>query len=83
MPSGISDILPSVLKARPALQDEMTTPEQLKPGVARVTNPDETKIFICKLDGCNRLFPSKERVMSHRKREHGSEEEGEIISWNL
>ena len=32
---------------------------------------------------CNRLFPSKERLMVHRKREHGSEEEGEIISWNL
>lgn len=33
--------------------------------------------------GCNRLFPSKERVVAHRKRDHGGEEEGEIISWNL
>ncbi|KAF9654123.1 hypothetical protein BDM02DRAFT_3085719 [Thelephora ganbajun] len=83
MPSGISNILPSVLKARPALQDETTTPQQLKPGIARVTTPEETKIFICKLDDCNRLFPSKERLMAHRKRDHGSGEEGEIISWNL
>ena len=57
MTSGISNILPSVLKARPALQDgkcavshgmarsergtETTTPQQLKPGIARVTNPEE------------------------------------------
>ena len=33
--------------------------------------------------GCNRLFPSKERIMAHRKRDHSSEEEGEIVSWNL
>ncbi len=30
---------------------------------------------------CNRLFPSAERVMMHRKRDH-ERDEGEIISWN-
>ena len=57
MSSGISNLLPSVLEVRPALQDgqwvismdvtrsecgaETTTPQQLKPGIARVTNPEE------------------------------------------
>lgn len=31
---------------------------------------------------CNRLFPSVERVMMHRKRDHEAEGDEAIISWN-
>jgi hypothetical protein len=31
---------------------------------------------------CNRLFPSRERLMFHRKRDHESEDDADIITWN-
>ena len=31
---------------------------------------------------CNRLFPSRDRLMFHRKRDHDSEEDSDIITWN-
>ncbi|KAH9836982.1 uncharacterized protein C8Q71DRAFT_580148 [Rhodofomes roseus] len=74
--------LPSVLPSAPALQDVTTTPAQLETGVARVTNPNETPIYICALDKCNRLFPNRDRLMAHRKRDHDSEETADIITWN-
>ncbi|KAH9948167.1 hypothetical protein B0H21DRAFT_821180 [Amylocystis lapponica] len=90
--------LPSVLPSTPALQDGeyphpvapscthphsvTTTPEQLQSALARVTNPTETPIFVCALNSCYRLFPSKERLMFHRKRDHDTDEQDDIITWN-
>ncbi|KAH7914795.1 hypothetical protein BJ138DRAFT_1123285 [Hygrophoropsis aurantiaca] len=76
--------LPSVLPPKPALQDTTTTPDQLQAanGLARVTNPTETPIFICGFESCDRLFPSRDRVMFHRKRDHDSEDDSLIITWN-
>ncbi|KAI9461180.1 hypothetical protein F5148DRAFT_983118 [Russula earlei] len=74
--------LPSVLPWQPAVQDVSTRKEEIETGLAKATNPAETPIFICAFTDCNRLFPSRERVMMHRKRDHDSEEEGEIITWN-
>ncbi|KAK7064378.1 Arginyl-tRNA synthetase [Favolaschia claudopus] len=42
-----------------------------------------TPLFICAFTGCNRLFPSRDRLMTHRKRDHqNSEETDRIITWN-
>ncbi|KAI9060536.1 hypothetical protein FKP32DRAFT_1613532 [Trametes sanguinea] len=74
----LSSVLPSV----PAIQDVETTPEQVNAGLARVTNPTETPIYICAMQSCYRLFPSKDRLMQHRKRDHDSEDQEDIITWN-
>ncbi|GBE77807.1 hypothetical protein BKA93DRAFT_821161 [Sparassis latifolia] len=76
--------LPSVLPSTPALQDLTTTPDELQSqsAHAKVTNPKETAIFICALGQCNRLFPDRERLMKHRKRDHDSENQDDIITWN-
>ncbi|KZT02397.1 uncharacterized protein LAESUDRAFT_661953 [Laetiporus sulphureus 93-53] len=74
--------LPSVLPSAPALQDVTTTPQQFESGLARVTTPSETPIFICAFEHCYRLFPSRERLMLHRKRDHDSEDQGDVITWN-
>ncbi|KAI0715370.1 hypothetical protein C8Q76DRAFT_454222 [Earliella scabrosa] len=74
--------LPSVLPSAPALQDADSAPAQVSGGMARITNPTETPIYICALPNCNRLFPSRDRVMAHRKRDHDSEDQDDIITWN-
>ncbi|KAI0257058.1 hypothetical protein BJV78DRAFT_1116135 [Lactifluus subvellereus] len=74
--------LPSVLPSQPAVQDACTTKDQINTGLARATNPAETPIFICAFTDCNRLFPSRERIMLHRKRDHDCEDDKSIISWN-
>ncbi|KAI0785081.1 hypothetical protein C8Q75DRAFT_809620 [Abortiporus biennis] len=74
--------LPSVLPSSPALQDVTTTPEQLPGDLGRVTNPTETPIFVCALSDCNRLFPSRDRLMTHRKVAHNTDDDGDIITWN-
>ncbi|KAJ7900154.1 hypothetical protein B0H14DRAFT_3423552 [Mycena olivaceomarginata] len=67
-------------------------------GRAKVTSPKETPLFICALPGkdsalrrvldlflppdCFRLFPSRDRVMTHRKRDHNSDETDHVITWN-
>ncbi|KAJ7107613.1 hypothetical protein C8R43DRAFT_905671 [Mycena crocata] len=77
-------LLPSVLPSRPAVSDVSTTPEQLQAALAlgRVTSPKETPVFICAFPDCFRLFPSRERVMGHRKRDHNSEDTDRVITWN-
>ncbi|KIK70796.1 hypothetical protein GYMLUDRAFT_235215 [Collybiopsis luxurians FD-317 M1] len=77
-------MLPSVLPAHPALTDTSTTSEQLETSksLAKVTSPQETAIFICALPDCYKLFPSKERLVAHRKREHREESNANIITWN-
>ncbi|KAI0080364.1 hypothetical protein K474DRAFT_1590028 [Panus rudis PR-1116 ss-1] len=74
--------LPSVLPATPALQDTTATPERITSGVGKVTNPQETPIFICALSDCNRLFPSRDRLMAHRRTVHDTGDDRDIITWN-
>ncbi|TFK36887.1 hypothetical protein BDQ12DRAFT_686035 [Crucibulum laeve] len=76
--------LPSLLPSNPAFQDTTSTPEQLIAAekLGKVTSPEQTPIFICAFTECNRLFPSRERLMVHRKREHSSEDDTLIITWN-
>ncbi|KAH7885953.1 hypothetical protein F5I97DRAFT_1810116, partial [Phlebopus sp. FC_14] len=74
--------LPSVLKSKPATQDTTTTLAQFNASHARVTSPAETPIFICAFQDCNRLFPTRERVMLHRKRDHDSQDDRDILTWN-
>ncbi|KAF9015561.1 hypothetical protein BDQ17DRAFT_1418616 [Cyathus striatus] len=66
---------------------KVTSPEQQVARSALVLDDNDcvycrTPIYICGLKDCNRLFPSRERLMTHRKREHSSESESEMISWN-
>ncbi|KAJ3734642.1 hypothetical protein DFJ43DRAFT_992742 [Lentinula guzmanii] len=77
-------MLPSVLPSRPALSDTTTTREQLETSqsLAKVTTPQETAIFICALQDCHKLFPSRDRLIQHRRKEHGSDEDKDIITWN-
>ncbi|KAJ7596853.1 hypothetical protein C8J56DRAFT_918497 [Mycena floridula] len=75
--------LPSVLPAQPALTDLTTTADQVNDSkIGKVTSPDETPLFICAFQDCNRLFPSRDRVMLHRKRDHSSDDDSNIITWN-
>ncbi|KAJ8083789.1 hypothetical protein PM082_002555 [Marasmius tenuissimus] len=76
--------LPSVLPQAPALSDNTTTPEQLQAcqSITKVTSPQETPLFICGFQDCFRLFPSHDRIMAHRKRDHDSEDDSKIITWN-
>ncbi|KAF9457355.1 hypothetical protein BDZ94DRAFT_1115548, partial [Collybia nuda] len=77
--------LPSLLPSQPALHDLTTTPDQLRTALNRgkVTSPEQTPIFICAFKDCNRLYPTRDRVMLHRKRDHGgSVDDSLIITWN-
>ncbi|KAI0027319.1 hypothetical protein K488DRAFT_61967, partial [Vararia minispora EC-137] len=74
--------LPSTLPSQPALHDDVTTAEQLTKLAGRATNPSETAIFVCAFAECYRLYPSRERLMMHRKRDHDSEDDGRIVTWN-
>ncbi|EIW86888.1 hypothetical protein CONPUDRAFT_44783 [Coniophora puteana RWD-64-598 SS2] len=44
--------------------------------------PCRTPIYICAFTGCNRLFPNRDRLMFHRKRDHESEDTSAIVTWN-
>ncbi|KAF6766584.1 hypothetical protein DFP72DRAFT_867054 [Ephemerocybe angulata] len=79
--------LPSVLPSGPAVQDAVCNSEALEAAakLGKVTSPEQTPIFICALGACNRLFPSRERVLAHRKRDHSDVEAGDdscMITWN-
>ncbi|KAH0826611.1 hypothetical protein J3R83DRAFT_4975, partial [Lanmaoa asiatica] len=80
--------LPSVLKSRPATQDTTTIKKDIDAGLGWVTSPTEyASVFLCvcvadSAEDCNRLFPSRERVMLHRKRDHDSEDDRDILTWN-
>ncbi|KAK7695009.1 hypothetical protein QCA50_002197 [Cerrena zonata] len=73
--------LPSVLPSSPAFQDITSTPEQINPNEL-VASPSQLNIYICALQDCNRLFPSRERLMTHRKNVHNSEDDSNILTWN-
>ncbi|KDN39886.1 hypothetical protein RSAG8_08537, partial [Rhizoctonia solani AG-8 WAC10335] len=75
--------LPPHLKATPALPDIQTTDEDIKNMVGRTSTPEDTPIYICMIDGCNKLFPSRERLGGHRKRDHGSDDTTtNVLTWN-
>ncbi|KAF8519104.1 hypothetical protein BU17DRAFT_48035 [Hysterangium stoloniferum] len=75
--------LPSTLPSRPALQDLETTPQQINSMPGRITSPEETAIFICAFDKCFRLFPSQDKLLMHKKRDHGSDDAtNDILTWN-
>ncbi|KAJ7932583.1 hypothetical protein B0H13DRAFT_2307723 [Mycena leptocephala] len=77
-------LLPSVLSSRPAVSDVTTTAEDVlaAQGRAKVTSPKETPLFICAFQECFRLFPSRDRLMTHRKRDHDSDDTDHVITWN-
>ncbi|KAF9020322.1 hypothetical protein BDZ89DRAFT_1020245 [Hymenopellis radicata] len=83
-------MLPSVLPPQPAIQDASTTAEDLTAaqGLAKVTSPSETPLFLCTLPDCFRLFPNRDRIMAHRKRDHPSlpeeidAKDANIMTWN-
>jgi len=84
--------LPSVLAPAPAIPDQITSSEDLQAILSgssvaggKVTNPEQTPIVICTVSNCNRLFPNRERLSVHRKRDHPSlteEDVVECITWN-
>jgi len=76
--------LPSVLRPEPAVRDTKTTAEEIKAnGVGRLASPADTPIFICGLDSCWRLFPSRDRLAAHRKRDHDTDDAYEsVLTWN-
>ncbi|KAK0465009.1 uncharacterized protein EV420DRAFT_1637175 [Desarmillaria tabescens] len=79
-------MIASVLPPQPALNDVSTTREDLEAAktLAKVTSPPETPLFICACQGCFRLFPSRDRVSTHRKREHPDtpDDDSTVITWN-
>ncbi|TRM65944.1 hypothetical protein BD626DRAFT_486299 [Schizophyllum amplum] len=77
-------MLPSVLPSKPSVRDVSSTKEDIENAakLAKVTSPEETALFICAYADCNRLYPKRDRLMLHRKRDHQTEDEGEIITWN-
>ncbi|KAF8167721.1 hypothetical protein B0H34DRAFT_792416 [Crassisporium funariophilum] len=89
--------LPSLLPHIPAITDTTTTPEQLENPFGIITKPDATPIFICALDsnysafcpalsdhaaGCYRLLPNRKVLMAHRKKDHNTDDDSHIITWN-
>ncbi|KAG6911578.1 hypothetical protein DXG01_011881 [Tephrocybe rancida] len=78
------NLLPSILPQTPALSDTTTTAAQITAAndLATVTTPELTPIFICAIPDCCRLYPTRERLMLHRKRDHDSQQTDQIITWN-
>ncbi|KAG8765663.1 hypothetical protein FRC19_007744 [Serendipita sp. 401] len=74
----------TVVHGRIALRDVTTTGEEIKDtGLGRKATPQDTPIFICELDDCSRLFPSRERLAIHRKRDHNTEDAYKaVLTWN-
>ncbi|KXN86786.1 hypothetical protein AN958_09667 [Leucoagaricus sp. SymC.cos] len=47
----------------------------------KITDPDQTPIYICALQDCFRLYPNHDRLMAHRKRDHNLDSTADIITW--
>ncbi|PVF94503.1 hypothetical protein CPB86DRAFT_713142 [Serendipita vermifera] len=77
-------ILPNFTRGEIGLKDVTTSQEEIAAnGVGRKATPQDTPIFICQLDGCNRLYPSRERLAVHRKRDHISDDAyTAVLTWN-
>ncbi|KAG2023033.1 hypothetical protein CC2G_000738 [Coprinopsis cinerea AmutBmut pab1-1] len=81
--------LPSVLSSSPAVDDGTTSKDQVDAAISdslgKVTNPEQTPIFICVVADCNRLFPNRDRLAAHRKRDHPDmdpEDNSDCLTWN-
>ncbi|KAH6916903.1 hypothetical protein BKA70DRAFT_1250910 [Coprinopsis sp. MPI-PUGE-AT-0042] len=81
--------LPSVHPSTPALDDVSTTKDQIQAAMSeslgKVTSPEQTPIFICTTDNCNRLFPNRDRLVAHRKRDHPDVDADDVstcLTWN-
>ncbi|KAJ3575981.1 hypothetical protein NP233_g745 [Leucocoprinus birnbaumii] len=72
--------LPSILPPSEAVPDTTTTIEEIVAAEqnGKVTEPDQTPIYIY----CFRLYPNYDRLMAHRKRDHNSDSNTDIITWN-
>ncbi|KAL1737552.1 hypothetical protein EV714DRAFT_266353 [Schizophyllum commune] len=77
-------MLPSVLPSKPAVRDISSTKEDIEKAakLGKATNPQETALFICAYADCKRLYPNRERLMNHRRRDHKTEDDGDILTWN-
>ncbi|KIY63749.1 hypothetical protein CYLTODRAFT_125911 [Cylindrobasidium torrendii FP15055 ss-10] len=70
------------------MKPETTTRKEIEEAQSfvKVTEPKETPLFICLLPDCCRLFPTRDRILGHRKRDHPDlpEEdlEADILTWN-
>ncbi|KAF5385142.1 hypothetical protein D9615_001365 [Tricholomella constricta] len=76
--SLFSAIVPRSLSAVATTNDQLNAALAL----AKVTSPDQTPIYICGFQNCCRLYPTRERLMAHRKRDHDSQDDSQIITWN-
>ncbi|KAF9527768.1 hypothetical protein CPB83DRAFT_855599 [Crepidotus variabilis] len=76
--------LPSVLPARPAVQDDTTTLDQIHASVGKITSPEITPIYICTVHKCFRLFPNQRNLTAHSKKDHGLDavDEKNVVTWN-
>ncbi|CCA68540.1 hypothetical protein PIIN_11842 [Serendipita indica DSM 11827] len=77
-------LLPPITRGVVALRDVATTKEQIAAnGVGKRASPQDTPIFICELNACNRLFPSRDRLALHRKRDHNTDDVfTDVLTWN-
>jgi len=79
--------LPTTLPARPVLPDPEVIEKQegvFEGSVGRLATPTDTPIFICTLNGCNRLYPSRERLGMHRRKDHASEDlSNHLLTWDV
>ncbi|KAF9448169.1 hypothetical protein P691DRAFT_622935, partial [Macrolepiota fuliginosa MF-IS2] len=76
--------LPSLLPPSEGVQDTTTTLEQILAAEqnGKITEPEQTPIYICALQDCFRLYPNYDRLMAHRKRDHNTDSNADIITWN-
>ncbi|KDQ19876.1 hypothetical protein BOTBODRAFT_380526 [Botryobasidium botryosum FD-172 SS1] len=76
---------PDTLMGRVVLSDNVSTAEDIKnaAGLSRVATPTDTAIYICNFDQCYRLFPTRDRLAFHRKRDHKTDDShSDVITWN-
>lgn len=72
-------MLPENTRGELGLKDVTTTKEEIAAatgtnGVGRKATPQDTPIFVCELNACYRLFPSRARLQAHRVRDHNTQD---------
>ncbi|KAF8329132.1 uncharacterized protein EI90DRAFT_1451978 [Cantharellus anzutake] len=59
------------------------TIESIQGAVGTRATPQSTAIFICTMNDCHRLFPSRIRLGAHRRRDHGTEDtDSKVVTWD-
>jgi len=75
--------LPPLLESSPVYDHKDENEQSVKADLGRVTTPQETPIFICTMDKCYRLFPSRDRLGQHRKQVHSmTDDQMDVLTWN-